>query len=329
MPPMPWRAAGPGQGQVDRAAGWPAGGDSHRARLFRGIIVILSAGASVPADCLLLEAKDVYVERGDVDRRDLPGGKDDGPCARRHSPGAASQRPVHGHARRQRDGRAVVVRIGRSTEFGRISQRLRTRPPETEFERGLRHFGYFLMEVTFLLVIGIFVVNTYFHRPVLEALLFSLALAVGLTPQLLPAIVSVNLAHGDREMAKQKVIVKRLSSIENFGSMNLLCSDKTGTLTRGTGPPGSRRSMPRGSPATKTRLYAYLNASFETGFVNPIDEAIRAVRQAATSAAYTKLDEVPYDFIRKRLSILVSQRRQERADLQGRRAEHAPGLFPG
>ena len=119
------------------------------------------------------------------------------------------------------------------TEFGKVSERLKLRPPETEFEHGVRRFGYLLMEVTLVLVVAIFAINVYLARPVLESLLFSLALAVGLTPQLLPAIISINLAHGAKSMALQKVIVKRLASIENFGSMNVLCSDKTGTLTEG------------------------------------------------------------------------------------------------
>ena len=129
--------------------------------------------------------------------------------------------------------RALVVQTGIETEFGRVSERLKLRPPETEFEHGVRRFGYLLMEVTLMLVIAIFAINVYLARPVLESFLFSLALAVGLTPQLLPAIISINLAHGAKKMAQEKVIVKRLSSIENFGSMNVLCSDKTGTLTEG------------------------------------------------------------------------------------------------
>jgi Mg2+-importing ATPase len=161
------------------------------------------------------------------------------------------------------------------------------------------------MEITLLLVISIFAINTYMARPVLEALLFSLALAVGLTPQLLPAIISVNLAHGAKRMAQQKVIVKRLSSIENFGSMNVLCSDKTGTLTEGVVRVNSTLDV-EGKESEKVLFYAYLNAFFETGFTNPIDSAIRNYRQFDVSG-YQKIDEMPYDFIRKRLSILVSK----------------------
>jgi Mg2+-importing ATPase len=202
-------------------------------------------------------------------------------------------------------GQAVVVRTGRATEFGRVSERLKLRPPETDFERGVRRFGYLLMEVTLVLVIAIFAINVYLHRPVLEAFLFSMALAVGLTPQLLPAIISINLAHGAKRMAREKVIVRRLASIENFGSMNVLCSDKTGTLTEGVVRLRSALDL-HGQESEKVLLYAYLNACHETGFINPIDEAIRTHRPFDVSD-YKKLGELPYDFVRKRLSILVSQ----------------------
>src|SRR5207247_3391277 len=125
----------------------------------------------------------------------------------------------------------LVITTGKQTEFGKVSERLRLRPQETDFERGIRRFGYFLMEVTLVLVMAIFAINVYLARPVLDSFLFSLALAVGLTPQLLPAIISINLAHGAKRMVQEKVIVKRLASIENFGCMNVICSDKTGTLT--------------------------------------------------------------------------------------------------
>ena len=134
------------------------------------------------------------------------------------------------------------------------------------------------MEVTLVLVIAIFAINVYLARPVLDSFLFSLALAVGLTPQLLPAIISINLAHGAKRMAQVKVIVKRLASIENFGSMNVICSDKTGTLTEGIVHLQSALDV-EGAPSDKVLLYAYLNAFYETGFTNPIDEAIRSHRK--------------------------------------------------
>jgi Mg2+-importing ATPase len=159
------------------------------------------------------------------------------------------------------------------------------------------------MEVTFLLLITVFTINVFFARPVLESLIFALALAVGVTPQLLPAIISVNLAHGAKRMAKEKVIVKRLSAIENFGSMNVLCSDKTGTLTEGTVRVQSAVDIAGQEDAT-VLLYANLNARFQSGYANPIDAAIVSCRPVE-AAGYQKVGEVPYDFIRKRLSVLV------------------------
>jgi Mg2+-importing ATPase len=199
---------------------------------------------------------------------------------------------------------ALVVRTGRETEFGKVSDRLKLRPLETEFERGIRQFGYFLMEVTLLLVVAIFAINVYLARPVLDSFLFSLALAVGLTPQLLPAIISINLSHGAKRMAKNKVIVKRLTSIENFGSMNVICSDKTGTLTEGTVKLQSALNVD-GAPSDKVLLQSYINAFYETGFTNPIDEAILSYRKLDLTG-YQKQGEIPYDFLRKRLSIAVA-----------------------
>jgi Mg2+-importing ATPase len=198
-----------------------------------------------------------------------------------------------------------VIYTGKQAEFGKISEKLKLRPQETEFEHGVRQFGYLLLEVTLLLVIAVFAINVFFHRPVLEAFLFSLALAVGLTPQLLPAIISINLAHGAKRMAQQKVIVKRLASIENFGSMDVLCSDKTGTLTEGTVRLHSAIDI-NGNPSDRVFFHAYLNSFYEKGFSNPIDEAIRSYKQQDV-LGYEKVDEVPYDFIRKRLSILTEK----------------------
>ncbi len=178
-----------------------------------------------------------------------------------------------------------------------------TRAPETDFERGLRRFGYLLMEVTLLLVLGIFAVNVFFHRPVLESLMFSLALAIGLTPQLLPAIVAVNLAHGASRMAAEKTIVRRLASIENLGSMTVLCCDKTGTLTEGRLTFEGALDVD-GERASGCRRLAFLNAAHETGYASPLDEALRGLAVCPVTPA-EKRDEIPFDFVRRRLSVLV------------------------
>jgi Mg2+-importing ATPase len=269
-----------------------------------GDIVALRAGDVIPADSRILESKDLFVDEAVLTGETYPVEKaaavlaTTAPFSQRTNTLFMGTHVVSGSAK------AVVVNTGPGTEFGKVAQRLELRPPETEFEHGVRRFGYLLMEVTLILVIAIFAINVFLARPILDSLLFSLALAVGLTPQLLPAIISVNLAQGAKRMAQSKVIVKRLASIENFGSMTVLCSDKTGTLTEGTVQLRNTLDI-EGNESQRVLLYAYLNASYATGYVNPIDEAIRAHHKFDLSV-YHKLDEVPYDFVRKRLSILVA-----------------------
>jgi Mg2+-importing ATPase len=268
-----------------------------------GDIIVLNAGDIVPGDCMILESKDLFVDEAMLTGETFPVEKEvatlpaDTPLAKRSNTVWMGTHVVSGSAK------AIVTLTGKDTEFGKVSDRLKLKAPETEFERGIRRFGYFLGEVTLVLVILIFGINVYLHRPVLESFLFSLALAVGLTPQLLPAIISINLAHGAKKMAEKKVIVKRLASIENFGSMNIICSDKTGTLTEGNVKVQSALDV-KGVASDKVFLFAYLNAFYETGFTNPIDQAIMNFQKVDLSG-YKKHDEIPYDFNRKRLTIAV------------------------
>jgi len=270
-----------------------------------GDMVKLNAGDIVPGDCLLIESKDLFVDEAMLTGETYPVEKDvsvlpaDTALSKRTNALWMGTHIVSGNAK------ALVTLTGKNTEFGKVSERLKLKPQETEFEHGIRRFGYFLGEVTLVLVVLIFAINVYLHRPVLESFLFSLALAVGLTPQLLPAIISINLAHGAKKMAEKKVIVKRLASIENFGSMNVICSDKTGTLTEGTVKVESALDI-NGVANDKVLLFAYMNAFYQTGFTNPIDEAILNYRKIDLSG-YHKQDEIPYDFLRKRLSISVVQ----------------------
>jgi len=271
--------------------------------LVPGDVVLVAAGSSIPADCLLLAEQDLFVDEASLTGESFPVDKSPGTVAadaqltRRDNVLFLGTHVVSG------SGRAVVVHTGRSTEFGAIAARLRLRPAETEFEQGVRRFGYLLMEITLVLVIAIFALNVYLQRPVLDSFLFALALAVGLTPQLLPAVISVNLASGARRMAAQRVIIKRLAAIENFGSMSVLCSDKTGTLTEGRVRVHAALDA-AGAESERVLLHAFVNASYETAFANPVDAAIRAHRAFALDG-WRKLDEVPYDFGRKRLSVLA------------------------
>jgi P-type Mg2+ transporter len=267
-----------------------------------GDIVQISAGKNIPGDCLVLESNDLSVDEAVLTGETYPVDKfssllpEDTGLSQRTNSLYMGTHVISG------SGTAIVVNTGKNTEFGQVSERLKFRPTETEFERGLSQFGYFLMEVTLILVVLIFVANVYLQRPVLESFMFSLALAVGLTPQLLPAIVSVNLARGAKKMADKQVIVKRFPAIENFGSMNVFCTDKTGTLTEGVVKIHAAVDV-EGNESDRVLLYAYLNAASESGYVNPIDSAIREYK-TFDIAAYQKLGEVPYDFNRKRLSIL-------------------------
>jgi Mg2+-importing ATPase len=289
-----------------RADVWRAGSLTQVALddIVPGDVVQLSAGSSIPGDGVILDGKDLFVDEAVLTGEPYPVEKSRGPVAARTPLNGRTNclfmgtHVVSGHAT------ALMVHVGRETEFGRLAHDVMLRAPETEFERGIRRFGYLLLEVTLLLVFVIFAINVYLHRPVLDSLLFSMALAVGLTPQLLPAIISVNLAHGAKRMAERKVIAKRLAAIENFGSMNVLCCDKTGTLTVGAMRWHAALDV-NGHPSERVRLHAALNAAYETGFVNPLDEAIRT-QCTCDISGYRKLDEVPYDFLRKRLSILAA-----------------------
>jgi P-type Mg2+ transporter len=270
-----------------------------------GDIVLLSAGKNIPGDCLVLESNDLSVDEAALTGETYPVDKLSGVLSSETGLSQRTNSLYMGTHVISGTAKAVVVYTGRLTEFGKVSERLKLRPAETEFEHGLSKFGYFLMEVTLILVVLIFVANVYLHRPVLESFLFSLALAVGLTPQLLPAIVSVNLARGAKNMAKKQVIVKRLPAIENFGSMNIFCTDKTGTLTEGMVKIHAALDVEE-KESDRVLLYAYLNAASESGYANPIDAAIREYKTFDISG-YQKLDEVPYDFNRKRLSILFKK----------------------
>lgn len=269
-----------------------------------GDLVVLNAGSGIPADCIIVESKDLFVNESTLTGESYPVEKSqqilplETPLHERTNCIFMDTHIVSGIVK------AVVVNTGKRSEIGKLSQHIKTMPPETEFEQGVRKFSFLLVEVTIILVSFIFLINVYFERPVLDSFLFALALSIGLTPQLLPAIISINLSHGAKRMALKKVIVKKLASIENLGSMNILCSDKTGTLTEGNIKLKFALDT-EGRVNDKVLFYAYLNSTFESGFINPIDDAIRSSKEFDLSA-YKKLDEIPYDFVRKRISVLVS-----------------------
>jgi P-type Mg2+ transporter len=271
-----------------------------------GDIVHLKAGDMIPGDCYVLHAKSLNVDESTLTGESFYVDKTPGTTSKDCAINNRSNSLFMGTHVVSGIAKAVVVNTGKNTEFGKISEKLNNKPSETDFERGIRRLGYFLLEIILILLPVIFAFNVYFERPVIESILFALALAVGLTPQLLPAIISVNLARGARLMAQKSVIVKRLASIENFGSMNILCADKTGTLTTGKIKLEKIGGM-EGKENPKTILYAFLNASFQSSYDNPIDKEI--VKHAQTPISDWKLlEEIPYDFERKRITILAKNK---------------------
>ncbi len=273
------------------------------AEVVPGDVVLLSAGNLVPADGVLLAARDFFVNQAVLTGETFPVEKAPGVVKAGASLPARTNCVFMGSDVRSGTARALIVETGAATTFGHVAKKLALRPPETEFERGIRRLVFLFSQVTFVLVLLVFAINVFFHQPVLDSLLLSVALAVGLTPQLLPAIIHVNLSRGSQAMAAKGVIVRRLAAIEKLGSMDVLCTDRTGTLTDGVVRLDGALDV-RGQPSDEVFRYAYLNARLQTGLSNPLDEAIQAHAELDV-AGVRKLDEVPYDFVRKRLTVVV------------------------
>jgi len=273
-----------------------------------GDLVLLSAGNMIPADALVIEAQDFLVSEASMTGESFPVEKKPGIV----KPDAAMSARINavflGASVQSGTAKVLAVETGRRTAFGAIAARLRTRPLETDFARGVRQFGYLLIRVMVAIVLFVLTVNLLLHRPGIESLLFAVALAVGLSPELLPAIISVTLSAGARTMSKRGVIVRRLEAIENLGSMDILCTDKTGTLTEGTIVLND--ALDAGNRASEeVRQLGFINAAFETGIENPLDAAIVAAGKSAglTTRGFAKIDEIPYDFLRRRLTIVVAE----------------------
>jgi len=273
-----------------------------------GDIIHLAAGSLIPADGLLLEAKDFFVSQAILTGEPFPVEKQPGTVAKDASLAERSNCVFMGTTVRSGSASALIVHTAGDTVYGQISKKLMVAPPETEFERGLRHFGGLLIQVMFIIVVSVLAVNIMFRHPTMEILLFTMALAVGISPEMLPAILSITLARGAQNMAKRGVIVKRLNAIENLGSMDVLCTDKTGTLTEGVVKLDGTFDYKGTSSDTLLHL-TYINSNFQTGLENPLDAAVilRAEAVGMNALDYHKLDEIPYNFIRKRLSVVVSK----------------------
>ena len=268
-----------------------------------GDVVLLSAGSLVPGDAVVLESNDCFVSEAGLTGESFPVEKRPGLSPAAATIAERTNCVFLGTNVRSGSARCLVVRTGRHTECGAIAARLRLQRPATEFERGIRRFGYLLTTAMLIMVLLVFVAHMLRGRPAAETLLFSIALAVGLSPELLPAILTVNLARGAQSMAAAGVLVRHLNAIENLGSMDLLCTDKTGTLTEGIVRfEGAYDAV--GAPSKEILHIGALNAALETGISNPLDAAILAAHDPDVSMV-RKRGEVPFDFVRKRISVGV------------------------
>ena len=286
-------------------------------QLVPGDLVFLSAGDLVPADGQVLVAKDFFVDQALLTGEAFP--------VERHAasaPADAARIDTEAEDQVFRGSNVVsgaaqirVLRTAKATALGRIVHDLEKPPPPTAFEIGTRRFGLLIMRLTLLLVLFTFLVNVVFQRPLLEAFLFGVALAVGLTPELLPMIVSVTLSRGAMRMARRQVIVKRLSAIQDMGAMDVLCTDKTGTLTEAR-IRLEQHLDPAGNDSARVLELAVLNSAHESGLKSPLDDAILAHGEVDVSG-WHKLDEVPFDFERRRVSVLVEDAAQRLLIVKG------------
>lgn len=288
-------------------------------KLVPGDVIVLKTGDLIPADCRLTEASNLFVDEASLTgesfsvEKTLTSPRSSGKPQKNSSIEKASHYPatvlLQGTTVASGFAKAIVVATGQQTLYSKLLEQVKFRLPETSFEIGVRRFGQMLIKVTFMLVAAVLCINILLNKPFLDALLFSLAIAVGIIPELLPAIITVNLAYGARRLAAVKVIVKRLTSLENFGQMEILCTDKTGTLTLGTAALERVISV-AGEPFPKAALYAEVNARLQAGYVNVLDRAILETLSSDLSG-WEKQNEIPYDFKRKCLSVLVQHAGQE------------------
>ncbi len=285
----------------------------HSEQVVPGDVVLLSAGSLIPADGIVLDSKDFFVNQAVLTGETFPVEKRPGKVPAKASLAERINCVFMGTSVRSGTARVLIVQTGRATVFGQIADKLNLRPSQTEFERGIQKFGNLLTQVMLVMVVVVLAINIFLQKPPIDSLLFALALAVGLAPELLPAIISITLAHGAQQMAKRGVIVRRLNSIENFGSMDVLCTDKTGTLTQGVVHLNGAFD-PEGKPSKSVLYFAYLNSQYQTGMNNPLDDAIGAFAKEAelVIGSEQKVDEIPYDFVRKSLSVVTDNTKGKR-----------------
>ncbi|HET7871799.1 MAG TPA: magnesium-translocating P-type ATPase, partial [Terriglobales bacterium] len=303
------------EASVLRAGQWR---DIPRREVVPGDVVLVAAGDLVPADAVLLTARDLHLQESALTGESLPMDKEAPQANELLQP---KNRLSMGTSVVSGSGTALITATGAATEFGKIAGHLARAPMETDFEHGLRQFGTLILKTILLLVLFVFLATSILRAPTMEAFLFAIALAVGLTPEFLPMITTVTLAEGALKMAREHVIVKRLAAIQNFGSIDILCSDKTGTLTQGEMSLEKHTDF-AGETSDEAYVLGYLNSLHQTGVANPVDQAVHhASRRAPLEDAilrhtgnhedgWTKIDELPFDFERRRVSVILERQEQ-------------------
>ncbi|MFA5030439.1 MAG: magnesium-translocating P-type ATPase [Patescibacteria group bacterium] len=268
-----------------------------------GDFVFLSAGDVIPADCRVISSNDFFINQSSLTGESIPvekcPGDEKGSSIEQQNVVLMGTSVVTGY------GMAIIEKTGKQTEFGKIAERLTEEDRQTDFERNLKVFSSFIMKLTFIMVVVVFVLNWAFGRGILDSFTFAIAIAIGLTPELLPVIMSVSLSRGAIQMSKKDVIVKHLPAIQNLGRMNILCTDKTGTLTE------NRIAVIKyvdafGAIVHDVLRYSYLNSYFHTGIPNPLDQSVKDFRTFDMTGV-KKVEEIPFDFERRRESVVVDE----------------------
>ncbi len=276
----------------------------HTSVIVPGDILVLNSGDLVPADARIISETDFFVNQSSLTGESEPAKKTSLPLSVSDKSLVDFENMVFaGSNVISGTAEAVVIRTGSTTEFGKIAHTISTSSEKSEFEIGITNFGLLIMKIMLFLVMFIFLFNSIIEHKILESFLFAVAVAVGVTPEMLPMIMSINMAQGAKRMSKKGVIVKRLSAIPTFGGLEVLCTDKTGTLTEGKIALVKNIDL-FGEDSDKVLRLAYLNSYFQSGIENSLDEAVLEYRELDMEKS-VKVDEIPFDFVRKRLSIIA------------------------
>ncbi|MFA6089107.1 MAG: HAD-IC family P-type ATPase, partial [Candidatus Woesearchaeota archaeon] len=282
----------------------------HASQICVGDILVLSSGDVVSADARIIESKDFFVNQSSITGESYPSQKISIKTSSKVSSLAELSNMIFlGSNVVSGTAKAIVVKTGKNTEYGTIASKLAEAPQKSEFERGVNNFGFFITKIIIVLVLFIFLFNSVMKNNVLESFMFAIAIAVGVTPELLPMIMSITMAKGAKNMSTHGVLVKKLSTIPNFGSMDVLCTDKTGTLTENNIQLVTYTDI-QGKHSPDVLLYTYLNSFHQTGIKNPLDDAVLKYKTLPIHE-YKKVDEVPFDFVRKRVSVVVKIKGKE------------------